>query len=313
MIQLHLKFLFRKIKERCYTKLPINKQNKNLYYLKNKFILKDIESRYRNELIKKSFGMYADGVVFNSANGQLIADPKDVEINNSLGFLGQYDWHNILFLGRLLNETTTLYILGAHIGSLLVPLSKFVKSIIAFEANPQTYKYLQQNILLNKIENVSTYNFAVYNSETYVSFYQNKANTGGSKIKPHIDRFIYHYDQPEEIQIKTISLDNFIHEKKLPVPDFLIVDIEGSEFQALKGAAGSLECCKYLYIEFVPHHLFNVAQIDVNTYCSVIKPFFQYMRIVGRDNEVYEGIDNMILKLEELCAYGIAADLLFSK
>lgn len=169
MIHLHLKFLFRIFKEKCYVKLPINNQNKHLYSLKNKFILKDIDSRFRNEVIKNSFGPYVGGIIFNSANGQLIADPKDVEINFSLGFLGQYDWHNISFLSRLLDNSTNLYILGAHIGCLLVPLSRLVKSVIAFEANPLTYKYLQQNISLNKIENASTYNFAVLILLTHAS------------------------------------------------------------------------------------------------------------------------------------------------
>ena len=311
IIRLYLKFLFQKIKEKCYTKLPINKQDKYIYSLKNKFILKDIESQFRNEAIKNIFGVHAGGVVFNSANGQLIADPKDVEISSSLGDLGQYDWHTILFLEQLIDSSTNLYILGAHIGCLLIPLSRTAKNVVAFEANPLTYKYLQQNILLNKIETASIYNLAVYNSDTTIPFYQNKANTGGSKIKPHFDRFIYHYDQPEEIQIKAVQLDNFVYENNLPVPDFLIVDIEGSEFQALEGAKNCLESCKYLYIEFVPHHLYNVSHIDVDTFYSVIEPYFDHMQIISGEYEKYIGADQIRLKLKELYANNIAVDLLF--
>ena len=39
--------------------------------------------------------------------------------------------------------------LGGHIGAHVVPLSKVVKSITAFEANPETYKFLEKNLYLD--------------------------------------------------------------------------------------------------------------------------------------------------------------------
>lgn len=310
IIQLQMKFFLQKLKEKCYLKLPKSKREKLLYSLKNGYVLKDLESKYRNEIIDKNFGSHAKGILFETINGQFIGEPKDVEINSSLGVSGQYDWSNISFISRYLNNSMNLYILGAHIGCLLVPLSKYVKNIVAFEANPNTFRLLNLNILLNEVRNVSTYNLAVYDSRTSVTFYQNNANTGGSKVKPITDRFIYHYDQPQKILIEAVSLEDFIAEKKLPMPDFMIMDIEGSEYNALKGAGKILEHCKYLYIEFVPHHLFNVANINVETFLSVIAPHFDQMQIVNNGNELF--VDEQItVKLKELYARNVAVDLLF--
>ncbi|GAB3417203.1 hypothetical protein [Niabella aquatica] len=39
-----------------------------------------------------------------------------------------------------------------------------------------------------------------------------------------------------------------------------------------------------LYIEFVPHHLKNVADITVTQFLSSITPFFDQMQVVGYSN-----------------------------
>src|SRR5699024_1081387 len=118
------------------------------------------------------------------------------------------------------------------------------------EANPETFDFLQNNILVNRIRNAEIFNLAVYDEETTLTFYQSHANTGGSKIKPHTDRFIYTYDNPTKVMVNSIRLDYFINTHKLPHPDLLVVDIEGAEYAALKEATECLQSCKYLYIEF---------------------------------------------------------------
>jgi hypothetical protein len=123
------------------------------------------------------------------------------------------------------------------------------------------------------------------------------------------DAFIYNYDNPEQVLIRTIRLDEFVKSQDLPFPDLMVVDIEGSEYAALKAAPECLLHCTYLYIEFVPHHLSNVAQINVTTFLSVITPFFNRMMIYGR-NGIYRG-EEILLVLNHYFMNGICADLLF--
>ena len=44
----------------------------------------------------------------------------------------------------------------------------------------------------------------------------------------------------DSLQTPTITLDEFVRERKLPRVDFLKMDIEGAELQALKGAAETI-------------------------------------------------------------------------
>ena len=284
-----------------------------LYYqTKNNFNLLAIESSLRGTLFKHLFGKHAEGVIFKASTGLFISDPKDLTVAVELGHLGSYDLSKITYLTSLISKEAVVYILGTHIGTLAIPIAGKVKTVIAFEPNPASFEFLKMNIYLNKIENIQAINKGVFNANTFIDFYQNTANSGGSKIKPEMDGFIYNYDKPNCIQIEVVKLDDFIAENNVPFPDLMIVDIEGAEYAALHGGSKCLEQLKYMCIEFVPHHLLNVANITVDQFLSVILPYFQTMLIVGGSDKRYNsGEIETILK--EYLEKGICCDLLFYK
>lgn len=51
-------------------------------------------------------------------------------------------------------------------------------------------------------------------------------------------------DNSDSLQVTTVSIDDFVAEKKLPRVDFIKMDIEGAELKALKGAEGSIRAFK---------------------------------------------------------------------
>ncbi len=310
LLKLEFQIYIEKLKRNTIRKMPFLKErSKSNYSFKSEFRILNIKSSLIGQLFKHIYGVHSRGVIFDTCNGILSSAPDDIYMNNLLGNRGMYDLDKIQMLEKLVDERSTIYFLGTHIGTLLIPMSQKVKRVIGFEANPITYNFLKHNIALNKCMNASVYNLGVYDKSTYLSFYQNKANSGGSKVKPIQDNFIYNYDNPEQILIQTIRLDDFIKSQNLPFPDLIVVDIEGSEYAALKAAPECLSSCKYLYIEFVPHHLSNVAQISVETFLSVITPYFNEMMIFGR-NKIYNG-QNIHLVLNHYFTNGICADLLF--
>lgn len=216
----------------------------------------------------------------------------------------------------LIKSSDVVYIIGTHIGSLLVPIAKQSKSVAGFEANPSTFELLSINIAANSIKNTSVYNYAVYNTKTTLSFYQNKANSGGSKIKPIIDDYKYNYDKPSLIEVAGDSLDNLAEQFHLPPPDFMIMDIEGAEYFALLGANNCLENVSILYIEFVPHHLKNISNVSIETFCSLITKYFSVMKLIDEEinNEDKKYVALAISeKLNELYNQDKSADLLLFK
>ena len=60
------------------------------------------------------------------------------------------------------------------------------------------------------------------------------------------------------------------------------MDIEGSEFFALKGMEKTLQRVRSLIIEFIPHHLENVAGVSVANFLAPITFHFDYCYVPSK-------------------------------
>jgi FkbM family methyltransferase len=165
-------------------------------------------------------------------------------------------------------------IVGAHIGAIAIPLSQQCGDLTAIEANPDTFQLLETNILLNKANNIKALNVAANDRTESVKFVANRANSGGSKRMPKIKHSMYFYDSPRIVDVPAASLDEFLPLHKF---DLVIMDIEGSEYFALKGMQKILQSANALFIEFLPHHLKNVAGVTVTEFLKYISPHFDYL------------------------------------
>ena len=145
-----------------------------------------------------------------------------------------------------LNLTHFLNI-GSHIGTIALPVSKHIKKVSCVEAYQPTYQHLLENIELNKIKNIDTYNFAVGNSEEDIYFMAEdmicpienknrlKNNSGGMHVftQYEIDNKIRSSILTDKkINNKMHKLDN----TDIDGFDILLVDIEGYEYDFLLGA-----------------------------------------------------------------------------
>ena len=148
---------------------------------------------------------------------------------------------------------------GSHIGSVCLPISLCIDKVTAIEAYPDTYKHLCNNILLNNIKNVCTFNIAVGNSEEDIYFMSEekicpveninriKNNTGGMHIFTENDiKNIVRSSNLTDKKIKNkinkldnLEIDNF---------DIMLVDIEGSEYDFLLGATNKIKKNKPIII-----------------------------------------------------------------
>ncbi len=244
---------------------------------------------------KNSLGPYARAILFVTKNGSFLAPVDDIEIGKKIGEEGGYDLKELHQIESVLDRTSVVYVIGTHIGLLLVPIAKKVKTVIGYEANPQTFELLQMNIALNKLDNVKLFNYAAGDKDSEVEFYQNVANSGGSKIKPKKDQFIYNFDKPETITVKMKSVDEHVKSEGLPKADMIIMDIEGAEYLALKGMQESLAATNSLYIEFIPHHLQNVADVDVVNFFAGIVPHFTKAKFMRRPEVIYDLVTDLTL------------------
>ncbi|MGB3776144.1 MAG: FkbM family methyltransferase [Leeuwenhoekiella sp.] len=264
---------------------------------------------------KKILGPYAKGVIYETENGIIALPTQDIAMGKALGFKGEWDIDEIKIITRLINYDDVIYIVGTHVGTLLVPIVKIAGKIVGYEANHNTFDFMQMNIQLNALENVKLFNNAVGDAFRTVSFYQNTVNTGGSKIKPVSDVLSYTYDNPKKVQVDMIMLDDHISIQDLPTPKGLLMDIEGAEYYALKGMQKTMGHLRFFYMEFVPHHLKNVSNVTIETFAALLCPHFNTAQFLKSDKtiSIAKKPEIFIAYLKELTSRDQADDILFTK
>ena len=278
---------------------------------KVKYFFRTLKSKKR----KKIFGPNAKGIIYDSKNGYMALPISDITIGKNLGFKGHWNFSEIQKLLQQTTQDDVIYFIGTHVGTLLVPIAKKVKTVVGFEANEDTFWFIKANLCLNKISNATIFNKAVGDGAKKVTFYKNTVNTGGSKIKPIKDSILYNYDNPKQVEVDMVALDPFIAEQSLTPPSGIIMDIEGAEYFALKGMQATLAKVRFLYVEFVPHHLQNVSNTSVEKFIKTITPHFS-KAIFLKDNtqfDISSSEKELVKHLKTLEKNNVADDILFTK
>lgn len=122
---------------------------------------------------------------------------------------------------------------GANLGVFAVIQSRYYDNVIAFEACPTNYELMKKTIELNNIKNIELFKYAIY-KEDYkpMTLYQYTPGelTGGITINevPNADAY-------SEFEVDTRTIDSFEFE-----PDAIKINIEGGEYDALRGAKQTL-------------------------------------------------------------------------
>ena len=225
-------------------------------------------------------GPFVKAVIIESNTGLFAVDPEDCGVGWNLSRNGSYGVDEIERIKPYITAKSRVLIVGAHVGTLAIPISKSCKEVIAIEANIRTYYLLKINLLLNDIHNCQAINIASSDKEETIDFLMSKANSGGSKRVPKIQKYMYYYDKPEIVSVKGYPLDSYLENKEF---DLIIMDIEGSEYFALKGMQVLLSKVKALVVEFRPHHLQYVSDITVKQFLDVISPHFSKIIIPSKN------------------------------
>lgn len=170
-----------------------------------------------------------------------ITNPNDV-IQNTI--CNNLQWNNniVSLIKKLIFEYKLKHFLnvGAHIGTVALPISKVIENVTVIEAYKPTYNHLINNIKLNNIENIQSLNIAIGDKQEDVNFLVTnerlRNNMGGMHVITEFD--INFNVRSAELVDKSITckmyplddvneIDNF---------DIMLIDIEGMEARFLSGA-----------------------------------------------------------------------------
>ena len=243
--------------------------------------------------ISRQLGDGVKSVIVESKNGTLAVDPRDLEVGLKLRNNGSYGLDEIARINELISTQSNVLVVGAHIGSLVIPIAKNCNKVVAIEANPNNFNLLKTNLHLNKTENVSIHNIAASSKQETIKFQMNVVNSGGSKRLPKNNEYMYRYDNPEVIEVQAHSLDEYLDDNNF---DLVLIDIEGSEYFAMQGMEKILSNCNTLIVEFLPHHLKNVADVTVERFLSLIPKQFTKLTIPSKNETHPIDIGGVVLQ-----------------
>ncbi|SKB37856.1 FkbM family methyltransferase [Malaciobacter marinus] len=183
--------------------------------------------------------------LINGKNGLCLINQNDIYIGKSMENYGEYSsFETNLFEDFCLSGDTVIEV-GSNIGVHTQELASMVTQagkVFAFEPQRVVFQTLCANLSLNSISNVYAYNFAVGSENKQINIpkldYSKQNNYGGISLKEVKDG--------EEVQ--QVTLDFF--ENKLSSLKFIKVDVEGMEYDVLKGSSNLIKKYKpILYLE----------------------------------------------------------------
>lgn len=216
-------------------------------------------------------GKHATGLIINSENGLLAVDPEDTSVGLELSRNGVFAKSTLDELLALIGPDNHVLVAGAHVGALAIPFAKKAAKVVAFEANPNTFQLLKLNRTLNHADNLELHPLALGSQAGTLSFLLNRVNSGGSKRVPKTAHAMYYSDKPDVVQVNMVAADELLPDDTF---DLILMDIEGSESEALKGMPRILSRCKHLFIEYLPHHIDLVAGITDEEFAALLAPHF---------------------------------------
>lgn len=262
------------IKEGSEDGFPYIKTNEDKIFFHRFFKspLNEVNSRYKfshYEIDKKPHPKY--GIHLNHIDNLL-----NLKIN---------DYERKKLLERFPIKTGDVVLeLGAFCGFGTMKLSNMVGEqgqVIAVEADKINYKILEKNIKNNKLTNVKILNKGIWNSKGELSLYK-ESNQRNSLVEELLDNV----ENSEKIEVD--SIDNILKKFEIKQVDFVTMEINAAEIEALKGMGNVLSQD-------------NVRIIAAGWYEYNGKPAWKEMKKILEKNgfTVYIGVQNRVYALKE--------------
>ena len=266
------------------------------------FILKIYKGLVRKFTGYGLIKLYPVRVVYTFINSLLI--PKYAIVDGHKIFLDSQDSLNFssgenykpteteVFKKEISLGNTVLDI-GANIGDDTLVLAKLVGNrgrIYAFEPDPDNFRLLKKNVLVNKYKNVVLINKAVSDKNGIIKLFLSDNNKADHRIYDPENKRKY-------VEVGMISLDSYFKSKRTKI-DVVKIDIQGAEMLAFKGMKRLLKNnknCKIL-TEFWP--------IGLKRAGSSAKECLSFIRGMGysisyldeKKSQVIKVSDNYLLK-----------------
>ena len=152
-------------------------------------------------------------------------------------WLGTHEPETQEAIRRLVAPGMTVYDCGANVGYFTAMCARLVTPsgrVYAFEPSPKSVACLRRVGELNAFDNVYVVPLAVWRETTNLEFVSGPGDA--ALVSDHAVEALPGGMPARTIGVPAVSLDEFVFAQGHPVPDFVKLDVEGSETAALEGA-----------------------------------------------------------------------------
>ena len=158
----------------------------------------------------------------------------------SFALRGFYEWRNVVIANSICQPGDTILDVGSNFGTETILFALVVGRngrVVAFEPLPQAFEVLAAAVRRNNLEQVQLHQCAVGAQRGTFAFAvpTNDRNMGtGSLVDADAD-------VAESIEVDVLTLDDLLASAQFDHPKLMVMDVEGAEFDVLRGAARLLE------------------------------------------------------------------------
>jgi len=177
-------------------------------------------------------------------------------VDRSVFFFGAHEREQLEFSKKFIKNNIVLDC-GANFGDHSLFYSRFAKTVISIEPNSLALDELKLKIDFNSIQNVICLNYGVGSvNNVQLPFYRATGDNLG--ISSFVKNFSPHNVEVEKVTLRTV--DSILDELKIATIDFIKIDVEGFDYEVLKGAHETItKCFPTIQIEYYPRDLSKIT------------------------------------------------------
>jgi FkbM family methyltransferase len=142
-------------------------------------------------------------------------------------WLGSYECGKQRLFAKSIGAGQIVYDVGANVGFYTLLAARAVGEtgrVYAFEPLPENLSYLRRHLDLNEHRNVVVESAAVSDVCGIVRF-----RTAGNRSSGHLSL-------DGDVETTSVSVDEYVFQRKNPPPHVMKIDVEGAEYGVLRGA-----------------------------------------------------------------------------
>jgi FkbM family methyltransferase len=192
-------------------------------------------------------------------------------------WLGSFEYHKQRVLQHHLKAGEVVYDIGANVGFYSLLFSVLVGEtghVYSFEPFPENLRELRRHLEMNRVGNCSVIDAAVSSVDGEGAFDPSDNPCKGRLAETGL------------LRVRTLTLDRLFQEKSMRPPNLMKIDIEGGEYECLRGAAGVIN-------EFAPVIFLATHGREIHTDCLDLLAKWRY-RFEPLDARPLDSTDELI-------------------